>query len=102
MPDDKFFLCHVPTQNLDNAWNATSVLACDKAKEFWTQLTSRKDEGIEDYKLDYAENPDTFPEPNWPKQKLEELIFATFSGRMIDREDHPGLLRLRGAKQSLS
>ena len=44
----------------------------------------------------------SFPEPTWPTQKLEELILATFSGRMIDREDHPGLLRLIGAKQSMS
>ena len=38
----------------------------------------------------------------WPKQTLDELIWVTFAGRMIDRDDHPGLLRLVGAKQSLS
>ena len=40
-----------------------------------------------------------FPAPNWPKQTLDELILVTFNGRMIDKDDHPGLLRLIGAKQ---
>jgi hypothetical protein len=30
------------------------------------------------------------------------LIGVTFPGRMIESEDHPGLLRLIGAKQSMS
>jgi hypothetical protein len=30
------------------------------------------------------------------------LIALSFAGRMIDRADHPGLLRLIGAKQNLS
>ena len=101
-PFDNFFLCHVPSQNLDNLWNDSNLRACFQAKTLWTQATSRRDEGVDGYKIDWAEDQDTFPQPNWPKQKLEELIFATFTGRMIDREDHPGLLRLRGAKQSLS
>jgi hypothetical protein len=101
-PHDVFFLCHVPTQNLDNAWNDTNVRACTQAKALWTQTTGRKDEGVEEYKVDFAKDQDSFPEPNWPKQKLEELIFVTFTGRMIDHENHPGLLRLIGAKQSLS
>jgi hypothetical protein len=101
-PHDVFFLCHVPTQNLDNAWNDTNVRACTQAKALWTQTTSRKDEGVEEYKVDFAKDQDSFPEPNWPKQKLEELIGVTFAGRMIDHEQHPGLLRLIGAKQSLS
>ena len=45
---------------------------------------------------------DSFPEPSWPKQTLDELILVTFAGRMIDSDNHPGLLRLIGAKQSLS
>jgi hypothetical protein len=101
-PNDVFFFCHVPTQNLDNAWNDTSVRACIQAKTLWTQTTSRKDEGVEEYKIDFARDQDAFPEPSWPKQKLEELIRVTFAGRMIDHENHPGLLRLIGAKQSMS
>lgn len=102
LPDDKFFLCHVPTQYLDNLWNESNLNACLQAKTLWTQATSRRDEGVDGYKVDVARDRSPFPEPNWPTQKLEQLIKATFSGRMIDREDHPGLLRLIGAKQSPS
>lgn len=101
-PHDVFFLCHVPSQNLDNTWNETSVRACLQAKMKWAQATSRKGENAEGYQITYARDPDSFPEPTWPKQTLDELILVTFAGRMIESDDHPGLLRLVGAKQSLS
>jgi len=101
-PFDVFFLCGVPSQNLENTWNETSLRACILAKTLWTQTTSRKEEGVEAYKIDHARNPEAFPEPTWPAQSLEELIRATFEGRAIDREDHPGLLRLVGDTPGLS
>lgn len=101
-PFDIFFLCHVPTRNSDNTWNASNVAACEQAKTTWVQATSRKEEGAESYKIDNARDPDAFPEPNWPQQSLNELICVTFAGRMIAHENDPGLLRLIGAKQSLS
>jgi hypothetical protein len=99
-PYDVFFLCQVPTQNLENTLNASNVVACEQAKTLWTLATSRKEEGVEAYKVDVAQHPDAFPEPRWPPQSLSELISTTFAGRIIDREDHPGLLRLIGARQS--
>jgi len=66
------------------------------------QATSRKEEGVEAYKIDIARDPDAFPAPKWPTQTLDEIIGRTFEGRMIETEDHPGLLRLIGAKQSVS
>ena len=36
------------------------------------------------------------------KAELDELIIVTFTNRMIDSGDHPGLLRLIGARQSLT
>ena len=100
-PHDNFFLCHVPSQNIDNSWNTSNLSACEQGKRLWVQVTSRKAEGAESYKIDFARDIDAFPPPNWPKQSLEELIQITFSGRMIDRDDHPALLRLLGAKQSI-
>lgn len=99
-PYDRFFLCHVPSQNLDNQWNDTNLASCQQAKTLWTQATSRRDEGVDGYKIDFAKDPDAFPEPSWPKQRLDELIMVTFAGRMITSENHPGLLRLVGARQS--
>jgi hypothetical protein len=92
----------VPSQNLDNAWNESNLKGCNEAKTGWVQAVSRRDEGVDGYQITKTRNKDAFPEPNWPKQGLEELICATFSGRMIDRQDHPGLLRLIGAKQNIS
>jgi hypothetical protein len=66
----------------------------------WTQVTSRKEEGVESYKVDKAKDPDAFPEPKWPTQSLDELIGSTFDGRMITSEDHPALRRLIGARQT--
>ena len=102
-PGDVFFLCHVPSRNTDNSWNASNLQACEKAKTFWIQATSRKEEGVEAYKIDVARDADAFPAPKWPTQTLEEIIGRTFEGsRQITTEDHPGLLRLIGAKQSVS
>jgi hypothetical protein len=100
-PNDVFFLCHLPTRNTDNSWNESNMLACENAKTLWVQATSRKEEGVDGYKIDVARDHDAFPEPKWPTQSLGELIEKTFAGRMIDREDHPALLRLIGAKQVL-
>jgi hypothetical protein len=101
-PFDVFFLLEVPSQNLDNGWNTSAIAACEQAKILWTEASSRKDEGIESYKVDKARNQEAFPEPRWPRQSLEELINKTFMGRMIIVADHPALLRLIGDKQSLS
>jgi len=101
-PGDVFFLCHVPTRNLDNPWNASNLQACEQAKTHWTQATSRKEEGVDAYNIDFAKDVDAFPEPRWPTQSLVDLIAKTFAGRMIDAADHPGLLRLIGAKQSIA
>jgi hypothetical protein len=101
-PHDVIFLCHVPSQNIDNSWNTSNLSACEQAKSQWVQVTSRKAEGAESYKIDFARDHDAFPETKWPKQSLEELISVTFNGRMIDSDDHPALLRLIGAKQDVS
>jgi hypothetical protein len=98
-PFDIFFLCHVPTRNGDNSWNGSNMQACEQAKTLWVLVTSRKEEGVEAYKIDVARDPDAFAEPTWPGQSLSEIVRVTFAGRIIDQEDHPGLLRLIGAKQ---
>jgi hypothetical protein len=101
-PNDGFFLCRIPTRNLDNSWNRDNVAGCERAKKLWTQATSRGEEGVDAYLLQVARDPDAFPEPKWPQQSLSDLIDRAFAGRMIDAKDHPALLRLIGAKQSVS
>jgi hypothetical protein len=106
-PNDVFFLCHVPSQNMNNTWNDTAYKACQKAKECWVQAASRAPEGVEGYKIEYTEDRknglgDPFPDPQWPKQSIYEIIYTTFAGAMITEADHPALLRLIGSKQSLA
>jgi hypothetical protein len=101
-PHDVFFLCHVPSQNLDNAWNIAALSACEQAKRLWVQVTSRKAEGVESYKIGYARDIDCFPDPKWPSLSLGDLIETSFVGRMIIDDKHPALLRLIGAKQAVS
>ena len=101
-PYDSFFFCIIPSQNLDNSWNATALKACEKARSLWVQVSSRKQEGVESYKTDFARDADAFPEPRWPSHTLEELIEVTFRSVTIETADHPALLRLIGARQNLS
>jgi len=100
-PHDVFFFCIVPSQNLDNSWNATAIVACEKAQSLWIQATSRKAEGVEAYKIDHAVDQDAFPDPNWPSRTLDELLEVTFRNANIDTDNHPALLRLIGAKPDL-
>jgi hypothetical protein len=89
-------------QNRENQWNATNLLACEHAKTHWTKVSSRRGEGIDGYKIEFARDNDAFPSPTWPTQSLEKLILTAFDGRMITDEKHPALLRLLGAKQSVT
>jgi hypothetical protein len=99
---EALFLCHIPSRNLDNSFNSTALSGCEDAKTLWVMVTSRKDKGYDDYQITRAVDQDSFVPPKWPSQSLSELIEATFTGRMIEEENHPAMRRLRGAKQSLS
>jgi hypothetical protein len=106
LPHDRFFLVRIPCRNLDNGYNKDAITGAEQAKSLWTSLTSRGEEGVEGYKIDKALDHDAFPEPKWPSQTLNELIEVTFgygtsASRIIETPDHPGLLRLLGAKQVL-
>ena len=105
-PHDVFFLAHVPSRNLDNEWNKTNLQACEQAKKLWTMVTSQREKGIEGYHIDSSaaekEGKKPFPDPQWPKETLDELIEATFAGRMILSETDPAWVRLVGGAQKLS
>ena len=101
-PHDVFFLCIVPSQNLDNSWNSTALAACEQAKTLWVQATSRKAEGVEGTRSSTARDQDAFPDPKWPSRTLDELLEVTFRNANIDTDNHPALLRLIGAKPDLT
>jgi hypothetical protein len=95
-PNDVFFLCYVPSQNLDNTWNSSNLLACEAAKVRWVRVVSGRLDNIDAYKTHYARNENAFPTPTWPRQSLNDLVGAAFDGRCITSGDHPALLRLVG------
>ena len=97
-----FFFCIVPSQNLDNSWNADALTACHKAQTHWIQAMSRRSEGAEGYKIEFARDQEAFPAPKWPSRSLDELLEVTFKDANIDHDRHPALLRLIGAKQDLT
>ena len=101
-PHDVFFLAIVPTQNLDNSWNISTLKACERAKNLWVQVSSRGSEGIDEYKVDFAKDPDAFPLVEWPKRTLDEILEVTFRAATIDTDKHPSFLRLIGAKPDLT
>jgi hypothetical protein len=100
-PNGVFFLAIVPTQNLDNDWNATALDGAEQGKDRWVRLVSRKKEGVDQYKVDYPKDADAFPLPDWPTDPLEDLILRAFEGRIADSADHPGVRRKTGRKQDL-
>jgi hypothetical protein len=105
-PHDVFFLAHVPSRNLDNEWNRTNLQACEQAKKLWTMVASQREKGIDGYQIDFSlaekEGKKPFPDPQWPKEALDELIEATFADRMILSETGPAWQRLVGGAQKLS
>jgi hypothetical protein len=100
-PNDVFFFCIVPSQNLDNPYNKTALAGCAQAMTSWVRVDSRKAEGYDEYQINFAQDQDAFPEPKWPARTLNELLEVTFRGACIETENHPALLRMIGAKQDL-
>jgi hypothetical protein len=105
-PNDNFFLAHIPSQNLDNKWNESNLQGCEQAKRFWTTVTSLRETGVDGYKIDMSaaekKGQKPFPDPNWPKKTLDELIEETFAGRMILERTDPAWIRLIADVQTLS
>ena len=82
-------LCRVPSQNLDNpVATMPSLRACLQGKSNWTQATSRRDEGVDEYKIGYAQGPGAFTESTWPTQARGAIIDLQRPHRS-GREDHP-------------
>jgi hypothetical protein len=101
-PQNQFFLCHVPSRNLDNTFNADAIEACRRAKTQWISAISKSKEGSEGYHIVPARHDDAFPEPLWLPESLIELIKITFDdNHRITDDNHPALARILGLRQSL-
>jgi hypothetical protein len=72
-----------------DAWKSARA-AFELSLEQWTQMAW----GGTDYVIETAESINR--EPIWPDKTLGELLKLGFADRIIDNDNHPYVLQLRG------
>jgi len=99
-----FFLCVVPSKNLNNGYNQSARDCCIEGKHRWVMASALKEKNQERYHVNYAEDEDFAPTPDWESMPtVDELLLTKFAGLLsIDTPDHPALLRRRGKRQVAS
>lgn len=75
-----------------NDWFTTAREAAEHAKTHWIRLVA--DMALGAYRIYRAEGQ--LPEPEWPDLSMSEMLRLGFKDRVIDRDDHPIIRRLRG------
>src|SRR5262245_3504259 len=75
-----------------NRWLTSNREAAEEAMKRWVRVTSDRAAGA--YVLWEYEGPPR--EPVWPKETFAELLKIAFKNRLVDKPDHPIILRLRG------
>lgn len=73
-------------------WAVSANQAAELAKTKWVRMAA--DMSLGAYRIYEAQGE--LSEPEWPKKPFNELVQIAFRGRIIDREDHPVINRLRG------
>lgn len=74
-----------------DTWNESALQIADKYAGQWVRVTANKELGA----YDVIRPITPFPPPDWP-EPMDDLLAKAFSGRIIDRLDHPVVKRLRG------
>ena len=98
-----FFFCIVPSQNLDNAYNADALKACYLAQTHWIQAMSRQSEDAEGYEIKFAQDQDAFPRAEMADRARWTNCWKSPSRTPTSTTTAiPALLRLIGAKQDLT
>jgi hypothetical protein len=75
-----------------NTWLVSNQEAACLAMEKWIRVASDRETGAY-VVFEYEGAP---KDPVWPPESLHELIKLAFKNRLIDRRDHPMILKLRG------
>jgi hypothetical protein len=81
-----------PGQRGPTGWGESARQAADLARLQWLRL--QPDMQLGAYRIITAQGD--FSEPEWPEKPLPELLRIAFGMRVIDREDHTVIKRLRG------
>jgi hypothetical protein len=90
------FLWPVPLPGLDgkhNPWHRSAMIAVEKAQDRWVRVAANMEAGG----YDISEATANIGEPDWPDMPFSEMVRIAFEGRVIDRPNHPLILKLRGA-----
>lgn len=75
-----------------NDWFETAQQAAEIAKTGWVRMPA--DMSLGAYRVYTAEGE--LPAPQWPEMALNAMLEIAFKDRVVDREDHPLVRRLRG------
>ena len=75
-----------------NSWHQSALEAAEHAISKWVRITANMDNKCYDISVATANIPDAV----WPEQTFQELLMIAFRGKLIDRVDHPVVLKLRG------
>jgi hypothetical protein len=89
------FLWYVPLPGRDgkiNPWHQSRMAAIERAKSRWVRVKANQEAGG----YDLTEAAANIGEPEWPDLTFQEMVRIAFQGRVIDRPDHPLILKLRG------
>jgi hypothetical protein len=75
-----------------NRWHRSLMEALEAGKDAWTRVKANRSAG----EYERYEAPIGIPDPVWPTDDMRRLVSIAFRGRLIDKPDHPIVLRLRG------
>ena len=90
--DGKHFVWPVAPPSSDNNWHKTARKASDEAQSKWTRLQSNQRKGC----YDVSTAKKNTKEPNWPKEKFDQILNTSFEGKIVDSMDHPVVQYLKG------
>ena len=75
-------------------WHTSAMEAATQAKDSWLRVQANM--ALQGYDIFLAGA--AIQEPQWPDLGFSKILEIAFGGRVIDRQDHPVLLRLRGVE----
>jgi hypothetical protein len=76
-----------------NAWHRSAAQAAEHAMNRWIRVTANSPLGA--YEIFEAKGD--LPQPEWPDVSFQDILKIAFHDRIVDRFDHPLVMRLRGA-----
>jgi hypothetical protein len=75
-----------------NEWHRSAAEAAELAKDKWLRISANMSLGAYDTFVAIGD----LPEPVWPDLAFAEILRIAFRDRLVDRNDHPLIARLRG------